>query len=137
MDIFNYDIYCRIPKQSPQVELYAKCVKEGPVEWTRPERALEAAKNIWQKSKLRLVILSAGAMVEVTSSKPSNKPLWGSFASGIREIRSTSPLETPEEENTFVIRTADKEILIRVGSSAEKSSWLLMIRRVCSHQESR
>jgi len=45
-------------KNSPgSVDLYAKCIKEGPVEWTKPERALEAAKNVWTKSKLRLVML--------------------------------------------------------------------------------
>ena len=35
------------------------------------------------------------------------------------------PLETPEEDNSFVIRTADREFLFRVGSNAEKSSWIL------------
>ena len=54
-----------------------------------------------------------------------SKPLWGCFAPAIREVRSTSPLETPEEDNSFVIRTADREFLFRVGSNAEKSSWIL------------
>ena len=37
----------RAKKNSPgSVDLYAKCIKEGPVEWTKPERALEAAKNV-------------------------------------------------------------------------------------------
>ena len=56
---------------------------------------------------------------------PPSKPLWGCFAPAIREVRSTSPLETPEEDNSFVIRTADREFLFRVGSNAEKSSWIL------------
>ena len=68
------------------------------------------------------VMLSAGALIEVTCS---SKPLWGCFAPAIREVRSTSPLETPEDENSFVIRTSDREFLFRVGSNAEKSSWIL------------
>lgn len=79
-------------------------------------------------------MLSAGALIEVTCS---SKPLWGCFAPAIREVRSTSPLETPEEDNSFVIRTADREFLFRVGSNAEKSSWILVIKRVCSFQESK
>ena len=51
------------------VELYAKCVKEGHIEWTRPEKAIETTKNAWQKAKLRLVMLSAGAIIEITCSK--------------------------------------------------------------------
>ena len=82
-------------------------------------------------------MLSAGAIIEITCSKQSNKPIWGCYASSIREIRSSSPLETPDEENAFVIRTTDKEFIIRVGNNADKSSWILMIRRVCSYQESR
>ena len=80
------------------------------------------------------VLLSAGALIEVTCS---SIPLWGCFAPAIREVRSTSPLETPEEENSFVIRTIDREFLFRVASNAEKSSWILVIKRVCSFQEAR
>jgi len=119
------------------VELYAKCVKEGHIEWTRPEKAIETTKNAWQKAKLRLVMLSAGAIIEITCSKQSNKPIWGCYASSVREIRSSSPLETPDEENAFVIRTSEKEFIVRVSSESEKSSWILMIRRVCSYQETR
>lgn len=126
-------------RQPALVELYAHCVKEGPIEWTRPEKASEeaATKNIWRKAKLRLLFISGGAVIEATTSKQSNKPAWGCFASTMREIRSTSSLETPEEDNNFVIRTTDKEYLIRVGSSVEKTSWLLMIRRLCSFHELR
>ena len=67
----------------------------------------------------------------------SNKPIWGCYASSVREIRSSSPLETPDEENAFVIRTSEKEFIVRVSSESEKSSWILMIRRVCSYQETR
>ena len=142
-NLFNLQLLFRANKvSSGLVDLYVKSVKESPVEWTKPEKALEASKNVWKKSKLKLVMLSAGAMVEMTCSQQSNKPIWGCFAPSIREIRSTSPLETPEEDNTFVIRTsgaghADKELLFRVGSSAEKSSWILVLRRICSYQESR
>ena len=53
------NVFNRAKKNSPgSVDLYAKCIKEGPVEWTKPERALEAAKNVWTKSKLRLVSTS-------------------------------------------------------------------------------
>ena len=45
------------------VELYAKCIKEGQIEWTKPEKALETTKNTWQKAKLRLIMLSAGAVI--------------------------------------------------------------------------
>ena len=55
------------------VELYAKCVKEGHIEWTRPEKAIETTKNAWQKAKLRLVMLSAGAIIEITCSKVSQR----------------------------------------------------------------
>ena len=67
----------------------------------------------------------------------SNKPIWGCYASSVREIRSSSSLETPDEENAFVIRTSEKEFIVRVSSESEKSSWILMIRRVCSYQETR
>lgn len=97
---------------------------------------MECPKKIWTKSKLRLILLSAGALVEVTCSKQSNKPLWGCFASAIREIRSSTPLETPEEDNNFVIRTADNaEWLFRASSNAEKSSWILVIKRLCSIEQ--
>ena len=124
------------------VDLYAKCIKESPIDWTRPEKAQEEStlKNVWQKSKLRLVMLSAGALIEVTHPKHSHKPLTAYFAHDIREVRSTSPLETPDDETNlnFVIRTGDnKEILIKAQSSAEKSSWILIIRRVCSYQETK
>ena len=105
------------------------------MEWTRPERALEAssAKSSWTKSKLRLIMLSPGALIEVTTS---SQPSWGCFAPSIREIRSTSPLETPEDDASFVIRTCDRgEFLFRVGSAAEKSSWILVIKRVCTFHE--
>ena len=92
------------------IDLYSKCIKEGSIEWTKPEQA-QTAKSNWTKSKLRCILLSAGALIEVVST--SNKPLWSCFAPSIREIRSTTPLETPEDDNSFVIRTSDKEVLFR------------------------
>ena len=57
------NVFNRAKKNSPgSVDLYAKCIKEGPVEWTKPERALEAAKNVWTKSKLRLVSTSVNTV---------------------------------------------------------------------------
>ena len=71
------------------VELYAKCVKEGHIEWTRPEKAIETTKNAWQKAKLRLVMLSAGAIIEITCSKVSQRArkLKKSPGNKIREIK--------------------------------------------------
>ena len=36
-----------------------------------------------------------------------------------------------------MIRTSDHEILFRASSNAEKSSWILVIKRVCSFHESK
>ena len=122
------------------VDLYAKCIKESPIDWTCPEKAQDEStlKNVWQKSKLRLVMLSAGALIEVTHPKHSHKPLVAYFAQDIREVRSTSPLETPDDDLNFVIRTVDnRELLIKAQNCAEKSSWILIIRRVCSSQETK
>ena len=91
-------------------------------------------KSVFQKILWHFVL---SLLSELTCSKQSNKPIWGCYASSIREIRSSSPLETPDEDNAFVIRTLDKEFIIRVTSSMEKSSWILMIRRVCTYQDSR
>ena len=50
---------------SGPTELYAKCIKESQVEWTKPEAAQESTKTVWLKCKLRLLMLSAGALIEI------------------------------------------------------------------------
>ena len=87
------------------MDLYVKCIKESQVEWTKPEKAQEfALKNVWQKAKLRLLMLSPGALIELTHHKYPTKVFAAHFTSDIREVRSTSSLETPDDELNFVIR---------------------------------
>ena len=116
------------------MDLYVKCIKESQVEWTKPEKAQESTlKNVWQKAKLRLLMLSPGALIELTHHKHSTRVFYAHFTSDIREVRSTSSLETPDDELNFVIRiAADNELIIKTSNSAEKSSWILILKRVCS-----
>ena len=78
-------------------------------------------------------MLSPGALIELTHHKHTTRVFSAHFTSDIREVRSTSSLETPDEELNFVIRiAADKELIIKTSSSAEKSSWILILKRICS-----
>ena len=59
-------------------------------------------------------------------------PLWGCFAIQIEAVRSTSPLEIPDEDLAFVIKTREgSEILLRSSSSSEKTEWIEVLRKIC------
>ncbi len=117
------------------VDVYAASLKEGTIEWTKPELALEAVHGTWKKSRLRCLSLSAGPLIEI-SPKQSNgggTPLWGCFAIQIEAVRSTSRLEIPDEELAFVIKTHEgSEILLRASNPEEKGEWISLLRRLCS-----
>ncbi|XP_014204226.1 SH2B adapter protein 2 [Copidosoma floridanum] len=81
----------------------------------------------FEKCRLSLVRASAGYMLEFFYSSKS-KPRYGIFCSGISETRETTALEMPDKENTFVLKTGEKEFIIEAKDPVDMKSWLATIK---------
>lgn len=81
----------------------------------------------FEKCRLALVKASAGYMLEFYSSSKT-KPRHGIFCSSITEARETTALEMPDQENTFVLKTLEKEFIIQAKDTVDMKSWLATIK---------
>ncbi|CAB0027923.1 unnamed protein product [Trichogramma brassicae] len=80
-----------------------------------------------EKCRLTVSKADAGYFMEFfTTSK--TKPVYGILVSSILEVRETTPLEMPDNENTLVIKTADKEIIIEAKDNPEMRHWVATIK---------
>lgn len=103
-----------------------ECRKEGFVNFTIVENT--DVPQTWEKSRLILVKTSAGYMLEFYATSKGSKPRYGIFCSSIAEARETTTLEMPDHENTFVLKTDEKEFIIKAHDSVDMKSWLATIR---------
>lgn len=107
-------------------KIVVECRKEGIVHSLMGENVDGTQK--WEKSRLALIKASAGYMLEFYSPPKAVKPRSGVFCSAIIEGRETTALEMPDHENTFVLKTQDKEFVIEAHDSNDMRSWLATIK---------
>ncbi|XP_014238221.1 SH2B adapter protein 2 isoform X2 [Trichogramma pretiosum] len=106
-------------------KIQVECRKEGVVSAIIIENHSEPQKL--EKCKLILAKADAGYFMEFfTTSK--TKPVYGILISSILEVRETTPLEMPDNENTAVLKTADKEIIIEAKDNPEIRHWIATIK---------
>ena len=106
-------------------KIVVECRKEGAVNVMVVENA-DVPQN-FEKCRLALVKASAGYILEFYSSSKA-KPRHGIFCSSITEARETTTLEMPDSENTFALKTLEKEFIIQAKDSNDMKSWLATIR---------
>lgn len=82
----------------------------------------------WEKSRLALIKVIGGYMLEFYSPPKAKKPRSGVFCSAIVEARETTALEMPDHENTFVLKTPNMEFVIEAHDSNDMRMWLATIR---------
>ena len=106
-------------------KIVVECRKEGTVNAMVVDNADSNSK--FERCKLALVKASAGYMVEFYSISKA-KPLYGIFCSSLTEARETTALEMPDHENTFVLKTLEKEIIIEAKDPSEMRSWIATVK---------
>jgi hypothetical protein len=106
-------------------KIVVECRKEGTVNAMVIENTDVPQK--FEKCRLALVKASAGYMLEFYSSSKA-KPRHGIFCSSITEARETTALEMPDHENTFVLKTLEREFIIEARDPSDMRSWLATIR---------
>ncbi|XP_016839350.1 SH2B adapter protein 1 [Nasonia vitripennis] len=106
-------------------KIVVECRKEGTVNAMVIENTDVPQK--FEKCRLALVKASAGYMLEFCSSSKA-KPRHGIFCSSITEARETTALEMPDHENTFVLKTLEREFIIEAKDPNDMRSWLATIR---------
>ncbi|XP_058805987.1 SH2B adapter protein 2 [Phymastichus coffea] len=106
-------------------KIIVECRKEGSVNAMIVENTDVPQK--FEKCRLALVKASAGYMLEFYSNSKT-KPRHGIFCSSITEARETTALEMPDHENTFVLKTLEKEFIIEAKDPSDMKSWLATIR---------
>ncbi|XP_077278320.1 SH2B adapter-like protein Lnk isoform X2 [Temnothorax americanus] len=107
-------------------KIVVECRKEGIVNSLMGENIDGTQK--WEKSRLALIKAIGGYMLEFYSPPKAVKPRSGVFCSAITEARETTPLEMPDHENTFVLKTQNMEFVIEAHDSNDMKSWLATIR---------
>lgn len=111
-------------------------VKEGPVSFITSEcSTFDSSEQRWERCRLVLVRSATdptASAIEVyaSGSSSSSRPRLGLFCVLITEARATSPLEVPDRENTFVLKSTSSllEYLIEAKSREEMLDWLRSIR---------
>ncbi|KAJ8679081.1 hypothetical protein QAD02_014868 [Eretmocerus hayati] len=106
-------------------KIVVECRKDGTVNAMVVENADVTHK--FEKCRLALVKASAGYILEFYSSSKT-KPRHGIFCSSIIEARETTALEMPDHENTFVLKTTEKEFIIEAKDTNDMRSWLATIK---------
>lgn len=108
-------------------KIVVECRKEGIVSYLSGENP--DGKEKWDKCRLALVKTVSGYMLEFYSPPKAPKPRSGVFCFLILEARETTALETPDKENTFVLKAENQqEYVIEAHDTDDMKSWLATIK---------
>lgn len=109
-------------------KIVVECRKEGIVSSMMLEHNSDIM-HPWEKSRLALIKAISGYMLEFYSPPKTVKPRSGVFCSSIIEVRESTALEAPDNENTFVVKTTGPaDFLIGTHDSNDMRSWIATIK---------
>uniref|UniRef100_A0A5S6QPV7 SH2 domain-containing protein n=1 Tax=Trichuris muris TaxID=70415 RepID=A0A5S6QPV7_TRIMR len=88
----------------------------------------ELDRERWEKGRMVLVKTVGGYLLEFYAPPKASKPKDGIFCFLITEVRETTALETPDCDNTFVLKAENlKEYIVQAKSRKDMREWLSAI----------
>lgn len=112
---------------STTTKTVVEVVKEGIVNYLGGQ---ELDGTTWERCRMCLIKTVGGYMLEFYIPPKSSKPKSGIFCFLITEVRETTALETPDRENTFVVKAENlTEYVIESKEPADLRDWLMKIRQ--------
>ncbi|XP_047738231.1 SH2B adapter protein 1 isoform X2 [Hyalella azteca] len=113
------------------IKVVIDCVREGVVHLLAGDN--QEGQSHWIKSRLALISMPAGFVIEFYSPPKNMKARCGVFCHSVCEVRETTDLEMPDLRNTFVIKAdSGAEWVVQAVDHDDKKEWLACIIRYCT-----
>ncbi|KAF2364447.1 SH2 domain [Trinorchestia longiramus] len=118
-------------RQLRTIKVVIECVREGVVHLLAGDT--QEGQPRWIKSRLALISMPAGYVIEFYSPPKNLKARCGVFCQSVYEVRETTDLEMPDLRNTFVIKADNgAEWVVQAVDHDDKKEWLSCIIRYCT-----
>jgi hypothetical protein len=126
----SFDAFVAETQKQLQAAKVQHIIQEGLVTCMKIDTSVDSlSESLWEKCRLQLFKQNEVATLHFFIPTKSKKAKHEVHCSSILEVRSTTALELPDEEHTFVIKVCNNlEYIVQTKSEQEMKSWISSIK---------
>lgn len=126
----SFDAFVAETQRQLQAAKVQHIIQEGLATCMRIDTSVDSlSESSWEKCRLQLFTMNDVTKLHFFIPSKSKKPKYEVSCSSIREVRTTTALELPDQEHTLVIKVDNNmEYIVQTKAEQEMNSWINCIK---------